>query len=75
MIRIGLLSEDHQMHLMLSTGMGKDFRIFRESIAGGIEQQLAASDYDVIFLDLATKKMCLPGKWSASRHCSPSVSL
>ncbi|MDE3199329.1 MAG: sigma-54-dependent Fis family transcriptional regulator [Acidobacteriota bacterium] len=54
MIRIGLISEDPQLHMLLSSGMGKDFRVFRESNVPGIEKKLASDNYEVLLLDFAT---------------------
>ncbi|HWA93671.1 MAG TPA: sigma-54 dependent transcriptional regulator [Terracidiphilus sp.] len=54
MIRIGLISEDPQMHMLLSSGMGREFRVFRESNINGIEKKLASSGYEVLILDFAT---------------------
>ena len=52
MIRIGLLTEDKAMQALLATAIGRDFRVFREPIANGVDPRLGASDYDVLLLDL-----------------------
>ncbi|HEX7730649.1 MAG TPA: sigma-54 dependent transcriptional regulator [Terracidiphilus sp.] len=52
MIRVGLLTEDKSMQVLLTTAMGREFRIFREPIAQGIDPRISASDYDVLLLDL-----------------------
>jgi DNA-binding NtrC family response regulator len=52
MIRVGFLTEDKSMQVLLATAMGREFRIFREPVVQGVDKRLCASDYDVLLLDL-----------------------
>lgn len=54
MITIGLFSEDRALHPLLSSALGKDFRIQSESDKPGMNNLVAAGACDVLLLDLCS---------------------
>ena len=52
MITIGLYSEDRTLHPLLSSALGKDFKVLLESDADGMDDLTSAGDCDVMILDL-----------------------
>ena len=52
MIHIGLLSDDQALQLLLSSALGREFRVVLEPIDNDTEERLAGSGYDVLILDL-----------------------
>ena len=54
MIKIGLYSEDHTLHTLLSSALGKDFEILLEPDEDGMNLIRAAGDCDVMILDLTS---------------------
>ena len=52
MIRIGLYSEDRTLHPLLSSALGKDFRVLLASGEGGMVDLLSKDGCDVMILDL-----------------------
>ncbi|MGI0135010.1 MAG: sigma-54-dependent transcriptional regulator, partial [Candidatus Micrarchaeaceae archaeon] len=59
MIKIGLYSEDRTLHPLLSSALGKDFKVLLESDGAGMDSLLAAGGCDVIILDLASYRVSL----------------
>jgi DNA-binding NtrC family response regulator len=55
MIKIGLYSEDHTLHTLLSSALGKDFELLLEPDEDGMKLLRAAGDCDVMILDLQSK--------------------
>jgi len=52
MITIGLYSEDRTLYPLLSSALGKEFRLLLESDADAMDDRLSAGDCDVMLLDL-----------------------
>jgi DNA-binding NtrC family response regulator len=52
MITIGLYSDDRTLYPLLSSALGKEFRLLLESDADGMDDRLSAGDCDVMLLDL-----------------------
>ena len=52
MITIGLYSEDCTFHPLLSSALGRDFRVLLESDGDGMDELVSAGDCDVLILDL-----------------------
>ena len=52
MIRIALYSDDRKLQPLLSSALGKDFRVLLESSEDGINHLLSEEESDVVLLDL-----------------------
>ena len=52
MIKIGLYSEDRTLHPLLSSALGKAFKVFLESDEEGMSSLVSARGCDVMILDL-----------------------
>ncbi len=68
MIKIGLYSEDHTLHPLLSSALGKDFKILLESDEEGMNDLLSAGGCDVMILDLYSNHDSLQERLGSSRH-------
>jgi DNA-binding NtrC family response regulator len=52
MMRIGVFSEDHKLHPLLASALGKEFQVFFESSEDGINRMISTEKCDVVILDL-----------------------
>jgi len=68
MIRIGLYSEDRTLYPLLSSALGKDFRVRLESNEEGMVDLLAGEGCDVMILDLHTVRDSLQDRIGCSRR-------
>jgi DNA-binding NtrC family response regulator len=68
MIRIGLYSEDRTLYPLLSSALGKDFRVHLESNEEGMVELLAGEGCDVMILDLHTVRDSLQDRIGCSRR-------
>jgi hypothetical protein len=50
MIKIGLYSEDHTLHTLLSSALGKEFEVLLQPDEDGMNVLRAAGDCDVMIL-------------------------
>ena len=55
MITIGLYSEDRNLHPLLSSALGTDFRVLLESSGEDMDALVAAGNCDVLILDLYSR--------------------
>lgn len=62
MIRIGLFSLDRTLHPILSSALGRDFRVLLETEEAGMRSLLEHEECDVLILDLPN------GAGSQQRH-------
>ncbi len=53
MIKIGFYSDDRTLHQLLSSALGKEYRIQRESEEAGLNGLVRAGECDVLILDLS----------------------
>src|ERR1039457_2921854 len=72
MIKIGLYSEDRTLHPLLSSALGKDFKILWESDEEGMNDLLSAGSCDVMILDLYSNHDSLQERLGCSRRLIPS---
>ena len=68
MIRIGLLSEDGALQPLLSSALGKDFRVQLALDEGDITQLTNAGEFDVLVLDLSSNNSSLKERIERSRR-------
>jgi DNA-binding NtrC family response regulator len=68
MIKIGLYSEDRTLHPLLSSALGKDFKILLESDEEGMKDLLSAGSCDVLILDLYSNHDSLQERLGSSRR-------
>jgi DNA-binding NtrC family response regulator len=68
MIRIGLYSEDRKLQPLLSSALGKEFRVFLESDEDGIDLMLSRGGCDVVILDLDSNHKSLEQRIACSRR-------
>ena len=68
MIKIGLYSEDRTLHPLLSSALGKDFKILLESGEEGMNDLLSAGSCDVMILDLYSNRDSLQDRLGSSRR-------
>ena len=68
MIKIGLYSEDRTLHPLLSSALGKDFKILLESDEEGMNDLLSAEGCDVMILDLYSNHDSLQERLGCSRR-------
>src|SRR3974390_1461117 len=68
MITIGLYSEDRTLQPLLSSALGKEFRVLLETNLEGMEAIIAAGDCDVQILDLYTRRNSLQERIIAAQH-------
>jgi len=68
MIRIGLYSEDRTLHPLLSSALGKDFKIHLESDEEGMVSLLSGDNCDATILDLHANHDSLQKRIGASRR-------
>ncbi len=68
MIKIGLYSEDRTLHPLLSSALGKDFKVLLESDGDGMDTLIAAGECDVMILDLASHRDALQERIAGSRR-------
>jgi DNA-binding NtrC family response regulator len=59
MVRIALFSEDSKLQQLLSSALGKEFRITLESEEEAIHRSFAAGECDVVILDLDSNRESL----------------
>ena len=79
MINVGLYSEDHTLHTLLSSALGKEFALTLEEDEEGISSLRAAGGCDVLILDLNSKRGLLQDRIECSRRLietqTPAVSM
>jgi len=68
MINVGLYSEDHTLHTLLSSALGKEFALTLEEDEEGISSLRAAGGCDVLILDLNSKRGLLQDRIECSRR-------
>jgi DNA-binding NtrC family response regulator len=68
MIRIGLYSEDRTLYPLLSSALGKDFKILLESGEEGMKDLLSAGACDVMVLDIYSNHDSLRDRLESSRR-------
>ncbi len=68
MIKIGLYSEDRALHPLLSSALGKEFRILLESDQDAMNSLVAAAECDVLILDLHSDHDSLQDRIAFSRQ-------
>lgn len=56
MIRIGLYSEDRTLHALLSSALGKDFRVLFGGTDDAMDDLIASGECDVTILDLSSHR-------------------
>jgi DNA-binding NtrC family response regulator len=59
MITIGLYSEDRTLNPLLSSALGRDFKVLLETDAQGIDELIATAECDVLILDLNSHRDAL----------------
>jgi len=68
MIKIGLYSEDRTLYPLLSSALGKDFKVLLASNEEGMNDLVSAGDCDVLILDLYTNHDSLEERLGCSRR-------
>jgi DNA-binding NtrC family response regulator len=68
MIKIGLYSEDRTLHPLLSSALGKEFRILLESDKEAMNSLVGAAECDVLILDLHSDHDSLQDRIAFSRQ-------
>jgi DNA-binding NtrC family response regulator len=68
MIRIGFYSEDRTLQQLLSSALGKEFKIIQESHEDGINHLLSAESCDVVILDLNSDQASLKERIACSQR-------
>lgn len=68
MIRIALYSEDRKLQTLLSSALGKDFRVQLESTEDGIRNLVAAEECDVVLLDLGSSDISVDERLAYCRR-------
>jgi DNA-binding NtrC family response regulator len=72
MIRIGLYSDDPKLEQILSSVLGKEFRVILEATEEGINRMLAESGCDVVILDLDSNHDSLQHRIACCRRIAGS---
>jgi DNA-binding NtrC family response regulator len=67
MIRVCLFSEDHTLQSILSSALGKEFRVQVQSQESGVNNTLTAGECDLVLLDLDSEQDRLED-WLKSCH-------
>ena len=68
MIKIGLYSEDHTLQPLLSSALGKDFRILLETDGDGMSRLADSGSCDVMILDLTAHRDSLQERIACSQR-------
>jgi DNA-binding NtrC family response regulator len=68
MIKIGLYSEDRTLHPLLSSALGKDFKVLLASDEEGMNGLLSAGSCEVLILDLYSNHDSLQERLGCSRR-------
>ena len=68
MIKIGLYSEDRTLHPLLSSALGKDFKVLLESDGKGMDGLVSAGECDVMILDLDSNHDSLQERIACSQR-------
>ncbi len=68
MIRIGLYSEDRTLHPLLSSALGKDFKVLLQSKEEGMVELLSGQGCDVMILDMHSNHDSLQERIGCSRR-------
>jgi DNA-binding NtrC family response regulator len=68
MIKIGLYSEDRTLRSLLSSALGKEFRVQLGADAGGMNSLVANRECDAMILDLNSNHDTLPERIRAARE-------
>jgi DNA-binding NtrC family response regulator len=72
MIRIGLYSDDPKLEQILSSVLGKEFRVILEATEEGINRMLAEASCDVVILDLDSNHDSLQHRIACCRRIAGS---
>jgi len=72
MIRIGLYSDDPKLQQILSSVLGKEFRVILEATEEGINRMLAEAGCDVVILDLDSSHDLLQHRIACCRRIAGS---
>ena len=75
MIRIGLYSQDRTLHPILSSALGRDFRVLLETEESGITRLIESGDCDVMILDFPSSDLSLSKHIEACRRLISSNTL
>jgi len=70
MIKIGLYSEDHTLHTLLSSALGKEFEVLLQPDEDGMNVLRAAGDCDVMILDLHSNHDSLQDRIGCTLDCN-----
>ena len=74
MITIGLYSEDRTLHSLLSSALGKEFKVLLRHEVDGVRELISAGGCEVFILDLYTLRASLQERIVAAQHLiNPSV--
>src|SRR5665213_1809481 len=68
MIRIALFSEDRKLQQLLSSALGKEFRITLEPEEEAIHRSFSAGECDVVILDLDSNQESLQQRIAGSER-------
>ncbi len=68
MIKVGLYSEDRTLYPLLSSALGKDFKILLESKEEGMNDLVSSGECDVMILDLYSNHDSLQERIGCSRR-------
>jgi DNA-binding NtrC family response regulator len=68
MITIGLFSEDRNLRQLLSSALGKDFKVLLQTDKGGMDEVVATGECDVLILDLYSVRSTLQERIIAAQH-------
>ena len=68
MITIGLYTEDRTLHPLLSSALGKEFKVLLELDADGMEELIATGECDVLILDLNSNRGTLQERIGCSQR-------
>jgi len=68
MITIGLYTEDRTLHPLLSSALGKDFKVQLQLDADGMEELIQAGECDVLILDLNSNRGTLQERIGCSQR-------
>ncbi len=72
MVRIGLYSEDRKLQQILSSALGREFKVIFESTEDGINAMLADGACDVVLMDLDSNDQSLSQRIACCRRIAES---
>jgi DNA-binding NtrC family response regulator len=68
MIKIGLFSEDRTLQPLLSSALGREFKVALHSEVSGMDEIIAAGECDVLILDLYSPRNAMQERIVAAQH-------